>query len=82
MIKSFIMHQWRYFKYDLSQKYYFKSIIKVMQNFCNFLVHEFDYQHLSGFSRKIKDISEEFYLENQNNLKILSVKFKIQLRVF
>ena len=53
-----------------------------MQNFCNFLVHEFDYQHLSGFSRKIKKISEEFYLENQNNLKILSVKFKIQLRVF
>ena len=66
-------------KYDLSPKYYFKSILKVMQNFCDFLVHELDYQHLSGFSRKIKEISEEFYLENQNSLKILGVKFKIQL---
>lgn len=66
-------------KYDLSPKYYIKTIIKVMQNFCDFLVHEFDYQHFSDFSRKINAISEEFYLQNQNNLKILKVKFKIKL---
>ncbi len=65
-------------QYEISPKYYFKSIIKVMQNFCDFLVAEFDYQHLSDFSRKIKVISEEFYLQNQiYKPKVIKVDFHI-----
>ncbi len=63
--------------YDISPKYYFKSVIRVMQNFCDFLVDEFDYHHLSDFSRKIKAISEEFYLQNQKHYsKVIKVELK------
>ena len=50
-----------------------------MQRFCDFLVHELDYQHISGFSRKIKAISEDFYLKIQSDPKLLEVKFEIKL---